>query len=101
MDSKEISNLEKKKLLVYTTQLMSTGGIESHINVFIDQMYQTQLYDIDLLVLNSRLTKEQELYLSDRCRISVFMRGKKDFITLLKSQFLKNIETLSKIVIKM
>ena len=63
---------------------MSTGGIESHINVFIDQMYQTQLYDIDLLVLNSRLTKEQELYLSDRCRISVFMRGKKDFITLLK-----------------
>ena len=47
-----------KKLLVYTTQMMETGGLESHILEFCQNMSGPEI-EIFLVVLNSELTPRQ------------------------------------------
>lgn len=73
----------KKKLLVFSTQLMSTGGIESHINVFLEEFSKTHEYDIDLIVLNAQIGNAQIDYLKSLCRFAYLLRGKKDLKTIL------------------
>jgi len=71
--------MAKKKLLVFSTQLLETGGIESHIKEFLAQMAATGLYETDLVVLNARLSLQQKKQLEDFCRW-VYMPGSKGIL---------------------
>ncbi len=55
-----------KKLLLYTTQLMKTGGIESHILEFCHHMADSGV-SIDLVVPNFQMNHEEEARLKEAC----------------------------------
>ncbi|WMJ73265.1 glycosyltransferase family 4 protein [Cytophagaceae bacterium ABcell3] len=55
------------KVLVFTTQIMETGGIESHLNEFCLHFSKAGS-SIDLVVLNSCMSLETESFLRKRCR---------------------------------
>lgn len=57
----------KKRVLLYSTQLMETGGIESHIKEFISQMAVSDDVLIDLVVLNAKNSSEQKQNLVKSC----------------------------------
>ena len=61
---------------MFSTQLMQTGGIESHINEFVEKMSISGLYELDILVLNSKLSIEQESFIKSRCSWSCFLSDK-------------------------
>jgi len=58
----------QKKILLYSTQLMETGGIESHIKEFISQMAAQDNVSIDLVVLNAKNSQEQKQNLIKQCK---------------------------------
>ena len=60
------------KVLVFSTQLLNTGGIESHIFQFCNELSK-QAHDIDLLVLNSKIELPQRNILSTFCRRIAFV----------------------------
>lgn len=67
-----------KRILVYSTQLLETGGIESHINEFCLNVGGKEV-EIDLLVWASSVTEETKTRLSRVCN-KLFL-GKKGGIT--------------------
>ncbi|TDQ09990.1 glycosyltransferase family 4 protein [Pedobacter metabolipauper] len=56
-----------KRLLVFSTQLNETGGIESHIREFCIQMTNSGI-EIDLVVLNSTASSATEEFYKTICR---------------------------------
>ncbi|MBW8683658.1 glycosyltransferase family 4 protein [Chitinophaga rhizophila] len=62
---------DKQRILVYSTQLMETGGIESHLLEFCRQMAANGT-EIDLVVLNANTTPETEQYYKSICRRVLF-----------------------------
>jgi glycosyltransferase involved in cell wall biosynthesis len=73
---------DKQRILVYTTQLMETGGIESHLQEFCRQMAVTGA-EIDLVVLNAAMTKETEAFYRSICRSVYFGRHGRSYKRLL------------------
>lgn len=57
----------KKKCLIFVTQLLETGGIESHIKEFCFQMQDDQI-EFSLLVLNSNTNNETTKQFVDSCK---------------------------------
>lgn len=55
-----------KRLLVFTTQMMETGGLESHIREFCLHMSGAGIA-IDLIVLNSAMIPENEAFFNAVC----------------------------------
>jgi glycosyltransferase involved in cell wall biosynthesis len=53
--------------LVFSTQLMTTGGIESHLREFCLHLTKSEII-IDLVVLNSAMTEETEAFYREHCR---------------------------------
>lgn len=64
---------DKQRILVYTTQLMETGGIESHLQEFCTQMAATGA-QIDLVVLNASIPEETKAFYRQTCRQVYFGR---------------------------
>ncbi|WP_210487833.1 glycosyltransferase family 4 protein [Rufibacter aurantiacus] len=60
-----------KKIVVYSTQLLPTGGIESHLLEFCQKMSDKSVI-IDLIVLNSRIPPATEELYRAKCR-NVFL----------------------------
>jgi glycosyltransferase involved in cell wall biosynthesis len=56
------------KLLVYTTQHMQTGGIESHLQEFCKNMSAVSDIEISLVVLNSAMLPETEDFYRSICK---------------------------------
>ncbi len=56
------------KLLVYTTQHMQTGGIESHLQEFCKNMSAVNDVEISLVVLNSAMLPETETFYRSVCK---------------------------------
>ncbi|SKB98402.1 Glycosyltransferase involved in cell wall bisynthesis [Parapedobacter luteus] len=71
--------MAKKKILLFTTQLLKTGGIESHIQQFTIQMASNGDSDVYIFVLNSKLSDDQVNNLKKYTCASVF--SKKNSIT--------------------
>ncbi|MDB5138673.1 MAG: glycosyl transferase group 1 [Mucilaginibacter sp.] len=55
-----------KKILVFSTQLMKTGGIESHLREFCTQISKSDV-KIDLVILNSCILPLEEEYYNGIC----------------------------------
>ena len=55
-----------KRLLIYATQLMPRGGIESHIVQFVNEISRDPI-QIDLLVPNFQMSVDVEMQLKDHC----------------------------------
>jgi glycosyltransferase involved in cell wall biosynthesis len=76
----------KKKLLIFATQLMETGGIESHVREFCKQINSIDI-EIDLMVLNSKLLPDDEAYYRGICN-NVYLcttgRSQKRLLWLIK-----------------
>ncbi len=70
-----------KRLLVYITQLMETGGIESHILEFCDYMSASGL-EITLIVPNFQMKPSDENCLKTACKHVYFNRGKAGIRTM-------------------
>lgn len=64
----------KPSVLVFTTQHMPTGGIESHLREFCRHLSESGV-DIDLVVLNSAMLPATEMYFKSICR-KVYLGGK-------------------------
>jgi len=79
--------LSKKKVLVFTTQLLETGGIESHLKEFCCQLNESNL-SISILVLNSKANKQTELFYKNVCKDCWIISNKNIFIRYLKLLFL-------------
>ncbi|TWW00171.1 glycosyltransferase family 4 protein [Chitinophaga pinensis] len=73
---------DKKRILVYSTQLMETGGIESHLLEFCRQMAANGT-EIDLVVLNAATTGETEQFYRSICRKVLFGRHGRSYKRLL------------------
>jgi glycosyltransferase involved in cell wall biosynthesis len=73
---------DKPRILVYTTQLMETGGIESHLQEFCRQMATTGA-EIDLVVLNAAMTKETEAFYKSVCHAVYLGRHGRSYKRLL------------------
>ncbi len=73
------------KILLYSTQLLKTGGIESHVFEFCRIMYHRG-YRIDIVVPKSRLDEERKIQLSKYCSnvfLSETKNTKKSFVSML------------------
>lgn len=68
-----MSENQPKTVLVYVTQLMSRGGIESHILEFISELSEEGIL-IDLLVPNFQMSPDLEHKLKKSCRRLVLNR---------------------------
>ena len=68
-----VSENQPKTVLVYVTQLMSRGGIESHILEFISELSEEGVI-IDLLVPNFQMNLDLEHKLKKSCRRLVLNR---------------------------
>lgn len=79
--------MTKKKVLVFTTQLLETGGIESHLKEFCSQLNESNL-SISILVLNSKASKQTELFYKNSCENSWIISNNNIFIRYLKLLFL-------------
>jgi len=66
----------KYRLLVYTTQMLPTGGIESHLRQFLCHMENINGISIDLVVLHSEQMDEQVKYLNSLSRKALIGRRK-------------------------
>ncbi len=79
--------MSKKKILVFTTQLLETGGIESHLKEFCFQFNESK-FDVSILVLNSNASIQTELFYKNICEKSWIISNKNIFIRYLKLLFL-------------
>ena len=79
--------MSKKKILVFTTQLLETGGIESHLKEFCFQLNESK-FDVSILVLNSNASIQTELFYKNICEKSWIISNKNIFIRYLKLIFL-------------
>ena len=70
-----------KRVLVFTTQMMKTGGIESHIREFCVQM--TNQIEVDLVVLNSAMLPENEAFFTKVCRKVFLEKNGRSILRLL------------------
>lgn len=61
-----MSNKSAPQILVYATQHLETGGIESHIREFCLNMSNSNV-NIDLVILNPKLNSDSEKYYKDLC----------------------------------
>ena len=59
-------NDKRKKILIYCTQLLATGGIANHILEFIKQLASENL-EIHLVIGNNRLNPNQNTFLLNAC----------------------------------
>lgn len=75
--------MSKKKILVFTTQLLETGGIESHLKEFCFQLNESK-FDVSILVLNSNASIKTELFYKNICEKSWIISNKNIFIRYLK-----------------
>jgi glycosyltransferase involved in cell wall biosynthesis len=73
--------LRMKRILVFTTQMMKTGGIESHLKEFCLQMTKDGV-EIDLVVLNSVMLAEDEIFFNKICRKVFLGRNGRSFLRL-------------------
>ncbi|MEJ5961344.1 glycosyltransferase family 4 protein [Pedobacter immunditicola] len=65
-----------KRILVYTTQMMETGGIESHVREFCFHMKSAGI-EIDLIVLNAQMPQDMENLFKSIChRIFLCKNGR-------------------------
>ena len=75
----------REKILLYCTQLMPTGGIESHILEFCKTM--SNFFDIDILVANFRMDIANERKLRENCKNVYLIKSnsaiKRHFLLLL------------------
>lgn len=60
-------------MLLYSTRLLEAGGIESHIQSFVNEMAGE--IDIYLLVLDARLTKTQQANYKNKCKQTWFIKN--------------------------
>ncbi len=65
---------KQDRLLVFATQFMSTGGIESHLRQFCEHLAASGVA-VDLLVLNSQMSEETEADLRRICGQVMLGRG--------------------------
>ncbi|WP_207382701.1 glycosyltransferase family 4 protein [Flavobacterium subsaxonicum] len=68
--------MPKKRILLYSTQLMETGGIESHVKEFISQVAPLDNVLIDLVVLRANNSLEQKQMLRQYCTRTFLPSGK-------------------------
>lgn len=69
-------NQKTPRILVYMTQFMATGGIESHILQFCKSMANAGI-EIDLIALNFNGQPSEESHLREICHTFLFGRGSK------------------------
>ena len=70
-----------KQLLVFSTQLMETGGIESHILEFCDKLSATGV-EITLIVPNFQMKPFEENRLKQSCKKLIVNKGKAGLRTM-------------------
>jgi glycosyltransferase involved in cell wall biosynthesis len=70
-----------KRILVFTTQMMKTGGIESHLREFCFQMNKNKV-EIDFVVLNAVMLPENEIFFDKICRKLFFVKNGRSFLRL-------------------
>jgi len=70
-----------KKLLVYSTQLMETGGIESHILEFCDYLSASGI-EITLIVPNFQMKPHEETRLRCSCKKVIINKGRAGLRTM-------------------
>jgi hypothetical protein len=58
--------LSKKKVLIFVTQLLETGGIESHLKEFCLQFKESNI-QLSILVLNSKASEQTHSFYNDFC----------------------------------
>ena len=73
--------MEMKSLLVYTTQYMQTGGIESHLREFCKQLSEHGVR-IDFVVLNSLMSPEDEAFFIKICNRTYFGKNGRSSLRL-------------------
>jgi len=71
-----------KRILVFTTQMMETGGIESHVREFCFQMKSAGI-EIDLIVLNAEMPEESENFFKNVCNRIFFCKNGRSYLRLL------------------
>jgi glycosyltransferase involved in cell wall biosynthesis len=92
--------LAKKKVLIFVTQILETGGIESHLKEFCLQFQNSNDLSISILVLNSKASIQTHQFYKDVCENSWIISNKNVLIRYLKLLFLlpilnfKGFETL-------
>lgn len=74
--------MSSKRILVYSTQFMPTGGIESHLQEFCYRMAQAGV-EIDLVILNSRMLPETKTHFAANCKQLYLASYKYPFTRLL------------------
>jgi len=79
--------LSKKKVLFFTTQLLETGGIESHLKEFCFQLNESNL-SVSILVLNSKANKQTEFFYKNVCENTWFISNKNIFVRYINLLFL-------------
>jgi glycosyltransferase involved in cell wall biosynthesis len=71
-----------KEIVIYSTQLMETGGIESHLFEFCKHMGGKSI-SIDLVVLNAKITPSTEASFRKFCRYVILGNNKSSFQRLI------------------
>lgn len=59
--------MTKKKVLIFVTQLLENGGIESHLKEFCVQFKNSNNLSISILVLNSKASKQTYYFYHEIC----------------------------------
>lgn len=92
--------MAKKKVLIFVTQILETGGIESHLKEFCLQFENSNELSISILVLNSKASIQTHQFYNDSCENVWIISNQNVLIRYLKLLFLlpilnkKNFETL-------
>lgn len=92
--------MAKKKVLIFVTQILEIGGIESHLKEFCLQFKNSNELSISILVLNSKASIQTHQFYNDMCENVWIISNKNIIIRFLKLVLLlpilnlKNFETL-------
>ncbi|MFZ4796138.1 MAG: glycosyltransferase family 4 protein [Bacteroidia bacterium] len=92
--------MAKKKVLVFVTQILETGGIESHLKEFCLQFKNSNNLSISILILNSKASIQTHQFYNDVFENVWIISNQNVLIRYLKLLFLipilnfKNFETL-------
>lgn len=87
--------MSKKKVIIYSTQLLETGGIESHLKQFSEQM-QGSDFDFSILVLNNKANNETIKLYKKYCKNVWLINGSNHIIRFLKMMCLLPIINLNR-----
>ncbi len=68
--------MARERILLYATQMLETGGIESHITEFLTQMTIYGNSDIDIVILNAYLSENQTKHIKSLTGISILSKKK-------------------------